>query len=88
MPDETSQLELLSSAQDRARRLREALQRQEAELAADKLLDPAVRDAGLRAVRCAADCAERLAALAGQAMTPARADATPTAPISDRGAAR
>ena len=70
MPNDSSTIELLSSAHERARRLREVLDRQAAELAKDQLLDPAVRDAGLRAVQCAADCASRLVVLAEQAMGP------------------
>jgi hypothetical protein len=65
-PGESGENNLLTSAHDRAKRLREALQRQESELASDKLLDPAVREAGLKAVRCAALCAGRLQALAEQ----------------------
>ena len=58
--------DLLTSTQDRAQRLREALRRQEAELVADRLLSPAVREAGLKAVRCAAQCAGRLVGLAAK----------------------
>jgi hypothetical protein len=70
MPKDPDKNDLLSSAHDRARRLCETLQRQEADLAADKVLEPAVREAGLRAVRSAAACAGRLLALAEQALAP------------------
>jgi hypothetical protein len=63
-----AELELLSSARDRAQRLLDTLRRQEAELSSDTTLERAIRETGLQVVRRAVECANQLVSKTEQAL--------------------
>ncbi|HZL34671.1 MAG TPA: hypothetical protein VFC78_05120 [Tepidisphaeraceae bacterium] len=60
LDEEADRLDLLTQTRDRARRVWEALQRDEADLSIASGLEPSVREEGLRRLRLARDAAERV----------------------------